>query len=186
MTKKLTLGAFFIALAIIVPQIFHLSGIPQSGNVFLPMHLPVLLCGFVLGPVWGLAIGAASPVISSFLTGMPPMARLPFMIFELAAYGGLTGLLFQTLGLGSKRFGSVLTLAGAMAGGRIIYALCLLAAASLFGMNITGPAAAITASVTGIPGIVLQFIFIPPIVYALKKGGFIYDTTAAGSRSTPK
>ena len=81
------------AFAILLPQAFHLTGIPQSGQIFLPMHIPVLISGFVLGPVFGLFIGVLSPIISSLLTGMPDSFRLPFMIAELASYGFMSGIL---------------------------------------------------------------------------------------------
>ena len=57
-TKKLTYGALIVACAIVLPQLFHLSGIPNTGAVFLPMHIPVLLGGFILCPAFGADIGA--------------------------------------------------------------------------------------------------------------------------------
>ena len=51
--KKITVGGLLIALALVLPMAFHLTGVPQPGQVFLPMHIPVLLGGFVLGPVFG-------------------------------------------------------------------------------------------------------------------------------------
>ena len=31
--------------------------VPKVGNMLCPMHFPVLLCGFMLGGPWGLAVG---------------------------------------------------------------------------------------------------------------------------------
>ena len=47
--KRLSLCALFVAMGIILPLVFHLTGIPSAGQVFLPMHIPVLLCALVLG-----------------------------------------------------------------------------------------------------------------------------------------
>ena len=78
--KKIAYAGLFIAMGILLPQLFHLSGLPQSGSIFLPMHIPVLFAGFILGPLYGALIGVLLPIISAILTGMPPAARLPFMI----------------------------------------------------------------------------------------------------------
>ena len=94
--KKITVGGLLIALALVLPMAFHLTGVPQPGQVFLPMHIPVLLGGFVLGPVFGFFVGLFSPIISSVLTGMPAVGRLPFMMIELAVYGLVSGLMYNT------------------------------------------------------------------------------------------
>ena len=36
--KKITVGGLLIALALVLPMAFHLTGVPQPGQVFLPMH----------------------------------------------------------------------------------------------------------------------------------------------------
>ena len=69
--KKITLGGLFLALGILLPQVAHLIAGPSLGQVLLPMHIPVLLGGFVLGPWFGCFLGAATPLISSLITGMP-------------------------------------------------------------------------------------------------------------------
>ncbi|MBR6531416.1 MAG: ECF transporter S component [Clostridia bacterium] len=171
-TIKIAVGAMLTALSIVLPQVFHLTGIPQVGSIFLPMHIPVLLAGFMLGPVYASIIGALAPVISHLLTNMPAAARLPFMIVELLVYGLASGLFYHVFRLKEKRFGAVITLALSMLAGRLVYALALVVAAEFFGIE-GGFMAAVTATVSGVYGIVLQFITIPPIVFACKKGGFI-------------
>lgn len=170
--RKITTGGLLVAVGILLPQVFHISGIPQSGNVFLPMHIPVLLSGFLIGPLWGLFIGIITPIISSLLTGMPPVPRLYFMILELSAYGCIAGVL-------SKRFHVYISLIFSMIGGRIVYGLSLLIAGSLLGIHVGKPVAALTATITGIPGIIIQLIFIPAILFALKKGGYAHDLDRA-------
>lgn len=182
LTRRITFGALFIALSLLLPQIFHLSGIPQAGNILLPMHIPVLLGGFVLGPVFGLAIGALSPILSAFVTGMPPVERLPFMIAELAAYGLASGLCYQTLKLYRVRLGTYISLLAAMLAGRLVYALSLIIAGNLFGIKGANAGAVLAAVITGAAGIAIQIAIIPPIVYALKKGGLLNGFIGAGER----
>lgn len=169
--KKITVGGLLIALALVLPSAFHLFGVPQPGQVFLPMHIPVLLGGFALGPVFGLLIGVISPLISSFLTGMPTVGRLPFMMIELAVYGFVSGLLYSIYT--KRKFGIYTSLILAMLAGRCAYALSLFAATLLSGIQFGGPMAAVTATVTGLPGIVIQLVIIPPIVYSLERSGYL-------------
>jgi niacin transporter len=171
-TVRTAIGAILIALSIVLPQLFHLTGIPQVGAVFLPMHIPVLLSGFILGPVYGAFIGAFAPIVSHLLTNMPVSAKLPFMIVELLFYGLASGLFYHIFKLKEKNFGTVVSLVASMIVGRLVYGLAMVIAAEFFGIE-GGFMAAIASSVTGIYGIVLQIVTIPPIVYAVKKGGFI-------------
>lgn len=174
-THKLTAGALMLAFGIILPQLFHLTGIPQAGEVFLPMHIPVLLTGFVVGWEYGLAVGALTPLISYLLTGMPGTVRLPFMIGELAVYGLVSGLLYRNAGLKDKKFGELTALVASMAAGRAFYALMLLVASELLNIKCGGMIAAVNATVKGVYGIGLQLLVLPPTVYAAKKGGFIIE-----------
>ncbi len=171
-TRKLTYGGLLLAIGILLPQVFHFTGIPNAGAIFLPMHIPVLFSGFFLGPVFGFLNGILTPLLSSLFFSMPSPARMPFMVLELASYGLLSGLFFRRLRLERFRvWGGVLSLLSAMAGGRAIYALALWIAAGLFHIPCGGIAAALTAVVTGLPGILIQLIFIPLLLYVLRKAG---------------
>jgi len=169
--KKITVGGVLLALTIVLPQMLHFTGNAMAGAMFLPMHIPAILGGFILGPVFGLILGFVAPVISFFITTMPPAARLPFMVAELAAYGFMSGFMYHTLRFNEKKLGIYISLFSTMMVGRAIYALSLLIAGNLLGLHVGGPAAAITATVTGIFGILIQLVIVPPIIYALKKGG---------------
>ena len=134
-TKRLTAGALMLAFGIALPQIFHLTGIPQAGEIFLPMHIPVILTGFVIGGDYGFIIGVLTPIISHFVTGMPGTPRLPFMIGELAIYGLVSGLLYHNAGLRNKKFGGLITLIASMLAGRLFYAAMLFVAANLLNIK---------------------------------------------------
>lgn len=99
-TKQLVLAALCVALGVVLPVAFH--SIPNAGSVLLPMHIPVLLCGLVCGPVYGLLSGILTSLLSSMITGMPPMAYLPSMLCELAAYGLAAGVLRRFVRTGKR------------------------------------------------------------------------------------
>ena len=159
--KKITVGGLLIALALVLPMAFHLTGVPQPGQVFLPMHIPVLLGGLF------------SPIISSVLTGMPAVGRLPFMMIELAVYGLVSGLMYNTFKFNKKKMGTYISLLTVMLCGRIVYAISLFVAVNLMGIQCGGPIAAVTATVSGVPGIIIQVLISPPVVYALERSGYI-------------
>ena len=127
----------------------------------------------VLGPVFGFFVGLFSPIISSVLTGMPAVGRLPFMMIELAVYGLVSGLMYNTFKFNKKKMGTYISLLTAMLCGRIVYAISLFVAVNLMGIQCGGPIAAVTATVSGVPGIIIQVLIIPPVVYALERSGYI-------------
>lgn len=162
--RDLILGGLFVALGIVVPIAFHSIG---AGPVFLPMHIPVLLAGFITGPAIGGLVGAVTPILSSLLTGMPPLMppKAQMMVAELAVYGLLSGFAYRT-----KKLHVVLSLVIAMFGGRIVYGILAAYVLPLFGFNPVPVFYPITAGlVTSLPGIVIQLLLIPPIVWLLEK-----------------
>lgn len=164
--KNLVLSALFLAMAYVLP--FFTGNIPQIGSMLLPMHIPVLLCGFVCGAPWGTLVGLVAPVMRSALTGgFPPIFPTAFaMSFELAAYGFVSGFLAHRL---SKNLKSIYTaLITAMLCGRAVWGL-VMAAITLNAEGFTFAAFIAGAFTNAIPGIILQLIAIPAIVFALQK-----------------
>ena len=162
-TRKLIYSAICLAIGLLLPQVFHMFSVANAGSVFCPMHLPVLLCGFLCGWIWGGAVGILVPLLSSLITGMPPAPMNISMMLELCAYGALAGVYKVTK---KKVF---LTLILAMLGGRIVLGI---ANTVIFGLS--GTAYGFTtfltsAFVTALPGIVIQLVLIPVILFALKK-----------------
>lgn len=167
-TKKLVISGVCLALCLLLP--FLTGQIPRFGNLLLPMHLPVLICGFVAGPFYGLLVGLIAPILRSLLFTMPPlMPTAVAMAFELAAYGFLTGFLYQKLP--KKPVYAYVSLIGAMLGGRIIWGVVAFALNSALGNPFTLAIFMASAFTNAIPGIILQLVIIPPIVMALKKAG---------------
>lgn len=160
--KKLTISAILMCFGIILPYFSsHMMGIP--GTVFLPMHLPILLAGFLVGPLYGGMVGIITPILSSLFTGMPnffPM--LPIMIVELSCYGYFSGLFYQKC-----KLPIYISLPLTMVIGRIGYGLSF-----FFLFCLYGSLKALTvwsAIVTGLPGIVIQMIFIPLLLGIVQK-----------------
>ena len=93
---QLIISAVCLALCMVLP--FLTGQIPQIGSALSPMHLPVLLCGFLCGPVYALAVGAVAPPLRFALFGMPPIFPTGVaMCFELAAYGVISSLMYRRL-----------------------------------------------------------------------------------------
>lgn len=152
-----------LAAAVVLPQMLHLLGLAtgtnaQLGEIFLPMHFPIILAGFLAGPIVGAAAGAAAPLISFVLTGMPASVLLPFMVIELAAYGFFAGF------LRSKKMNIVLKTALVLLAGRGIRAAAILLAVYVFGISQIQVSVIWTSILTGIAGICLQMVFIPVLV----------------------
>lgn len=171
--KNLIIAGMCVAIGIILPMAMH--SIPNAGRVFLPMHIPILICGLACGWQYGLLCGILTPLLSSLMTGMPPMAILPGMLCELAVYGAVTGIIINTVRTKSRYLNLYIALITAMISGRIVMgilnALIFQAGNYAFKMWIAG------AFVTAVPGIVIQILLIPTIVYGLQKAKLISNET---------
>jgi riboflavin transporter FmnP len=163
-TNWITQTALFLALAVVLPVGFHAFGI--GGRVFLPMHFPVLLAGFLVGPYSGLAVGLMSPLISHLITGMPPTYAVPLMSLELALYGLVAGLAYRRL-----RLNIYIALIVAMIVGRIMFGLGLFILGMFMELPYTATAFFSTAGpiIAGLPGIIAQLVVIPIIVAAVRR-----------------
>lgn len=162
---NLALAAMFLALALVLP--FVTAGIPQIGNALCPMHIPVLLCGFVCGPWYAMGIGFIAPLLRFALFGMPPIIPIGIaMCFELAAYGLVSGLMYKYLP--KKKPYIYVSLIGAMLIGRGVWGA---ARTVLYGLGKSefGFAAFIAGAFTNaIPGIIIQIVLIPLLVMMIE------------------
>ena len=159
-TFKLVASSVLVALGVLLPMAFHMVG--AAGPIFLPMHIPALLAGFLLGPYCGFCVGLLSPLISGLSTGMPPIPVLPIMAVELAVYGAIGGWLYR-----DRKLSIWLSLIAAMTAGRLAAAIGAFALVELFGVKIN-PLVFITGAVlTGLPGITVQLMLVPLLVRRL-------------------
>lgn len=167
--KKSIITAVCIALCVVLPQAFH--AVPNAGAIYLPMHIPVLLCGLICGWSYGMLCGLAGPALSALLTGMPPAAVLPGMLVECGVYGLAAGLLMQLLRTKHLYADLYISLAAAMLLGRVVSGI---AKAIIFSAGSYSMASWVAGSfVTALPGIVIQLALLPSIVYALMRARLI-------------
>lgn len=168
--KRLVLAALFLALGLMLPLLT--GNIPQVGRMLLPMHFPVLLCGFVCGWKYGFSIGFILPFLRSLLFGMPAIfPDATAMAFELAAYGAISGILYPLLP--KKSVGVYISLIGAMLAGRVIWGLVRWALTIAPGTEFSWALFVAGGFVNAWPGIVAQIVLIPLIVLALRRARLI-------------
>ena len=161
----MVLSALFLAIAYVLP---YLTGqIPEIGSMLCPMHIPVILCGFICGWYWGLVVGAIAPLFRSFMTGgYPPLFPTAVcMAFELAAYGAVAGLMHKKL---PRKKGYIYcSLLTAMTVGRIMWGVAMFVIMGMSGGAFTFAAFIAGAFTNAIPGIIVQVILIPLLVMIL-------------------
>ena len=167
--QNITLSAMCFALGMVLP--LATMQLKALGQALSPMHLPVLLCGLIAGPYYGLCVGLLLPVTRSFVFDMPKIFPTAIaMSFELAAYGSIAGYLYRR-----SKWKCILAvykaLIPAMILGRILGGFVQYL---LLGGNY-GFTAWVAGYVTGtMPGLVLQLILIPVIMLALGRAGLIH------------
>ena len=164
--QKLVLAALFLALCMVLP--FLTGQIPEIGSMLSPMHIPVLLCGFICGSVWAVLIGAVAPLLRFALFGMPPIFPTGVaMCFELAIYGLVSGLLYAAL---PRKKASIYTsLLAAMLCGRVVWGVVRLVLSGVSGSAFTWAAFLSGAFTSAIPGIILHIALVPALVMALER-----------------
>lgn len=164
--QKLVLAAVCLALCMVLP--FLTGQIPEIGSMLCPMHIPVLLCGFVCGPALAVVIGAAAPLLRFALFGMPQIFPTGVaMCVELAAYGAVSGILYRALP--RKKGYLYVSLIAAMLAGRIVWGVVRAVLSGVAGTAFTWAAFMAGAFTQAVPGIILHIMLVPVIVMALEK-----------------
>ena len=168
-TIKSLVSVGIVALAVILPQLVHLIAGQPGGVQWLPMYMPVLLGGCLLGWAWGLGVGIASPIVSflttsAFSSPMPALARLPFMVVELAVFAAVSGLFSKKIAEnGWMAFPAVLL---AQVSGRAVFMLLVVIFQSVTPFT---PSVIWSQIQTGLLGMVLQAVIVPFIVMGLRQ-----------------
>lgn len=171
--RNLTLSAMFLAIGLILPI---LTGqLQQIGNMLLPMHIPVLLCGLICGWQYGGIVGFILPFMRNIIFGMPPMPNAVSMAFELAAYGLVIGFVYN-----HSRWKCIFSLYRsmliAMLAGRVVWGIVQAAVMGLSGSGFTVKMFISGAFINAIPGIILQLLLIPAVMVALNRTGLVNFT----------
>jgi len=167
---RLVLSAMFVALGFALP--FLTGQLQALGSMLSPMHIPVLLCGFVCGWPWGLIVGALTPLLRSLILGMPPLYPIALaMAFEMAVYGTAAGLLYAKLS--KSPLNILVSLVASMLAGRLFWGLAMYVLVGASGGAFGFQAFLGGAFINAWPGIILHIVLIPPLVMALEKAKFI-------------
>ncbi len=165
--KKLIFAAMFLAIGTVLPL---LTGqIKEIGDSLLPMHLAVLLCGFVCGGGYGALVGFILPFFRSVTFGMPPIyPNAVWMAAELLTYGAVSGILYSCF---KKKdlFAVYVSLISAQISGRAVWGITKALLLGFAGNKFTFTAFFVGGFVDAALGIVLQLIFIPCIVTVINK-----------------
>lgn len=162
--KNIAIGALFIAIGIVLSVIFHSIGGPQLGRILLPLHFVVILTGLLLGEWTGFAVGLLTPLLSALTIGMPPLSPpiAIFMMPELGAYGFVAGYLSH------KKVNIYFNLFVTIVAGRVVYAIGYYIMGKIVSIHLKPLIALILSFGEGIPGIIIQFLLIPPLYFALR------------------
>ena len=182
--KKLTLSAMFIALGIVLP--IFTGQLQQVGQMLLPMHIPVFLCGLICGWQYGAVVGFVLPLMRSMMFGMPPIfPTATSMALELMTYGLVAGLLY-----GLSRHQCIIalyrSLVISMLAGRAVWGIAQVIFFNMQGNAFTWKAFMAGAFLNAIPGIAIQLVLIPAIMLALHKTGLVKFKRHDQDRHTPK
>lgn len=169
--KNLALAAMFIAIGQILP--FFTGQIPQIGKMLLPMHIPVLLCGLICGWRYGAVVGFTTPLLRSFVFGIPILYPTAIgMAFELMTYGFVLGFLY-----GRSRWKCIIALYRcliiAMLSGRIVWGFVQMIMLGVGREGFTYQAFIAGAFLNAVPGIILQLVLIPSVMVLLNRTGLI-------------
>jgi len=162
--RELALAGLLGALGLLLPIGFHALG--WGGQVFLPMHLPVVVAGFLVSPATAVSLGIVVPFLSSALTGMPPLAPpvAPLMALELTAKAGAASVLYRTL-----RLPMWVALPAAVVADWAVLALAVSLAAGFFAIKASPFQYAWAAILIGLPGTILQLVAVPAAVLATER-----------------
>ena len=163
-TKKIAIAGACIALCILLPLLTFNS--MELGTFFSLMHLPVILCGFICGWQYGLAVGCIAPLLRLLIFTAPPWYIAVPMAFELAAYGLVCALLYKFFP--KKNLYIYISLICAMIIGRFVY---IAAAYIIEPIAIFAALQNIFINTWG--GIAIQIVLVPLIIIALKKSKLI-------------
>ena len=164
-TKRLVLSGMFLALCMVLP--FLTGQIPKIGSALSPMHIPVLICGFACGGVYGAAVGFIAPFLRNLMFHMPPILTAVAMAAEMAVYGLVAGFLYKKLQ--KTVLNLYLSLAAAMLLGRIAWGITRFVIAGLAGTEFSFAMFLSGAFVQAVPGIICHIVLVPLVVLALKK-----------------
>lgn len=169
--RSIVYAAVCLALCIVLP--FLTGNLAALGRQFAPMHFPVLLCGFIAGPLWGAVVGCVAPFLRYLIAGAPVLYPDALrMAAELCVYGLSAGFFYRYL---PKKAGGIFVsllcsqFFGRLAWGAMQFCLNVLDPKNPFSVELI-----VAQTVAGsLYGIAIQLVLIPPIVLAMQRARLI-------------
>lgn len=159
--RDICIGGLFGALGVVIPILFHMV---NMGMIFLPMHLPVLICGLYVSAPVAFAVGVVTPLISSAMTGMPPMFPMGVLMpLELGVLAASASLFSRKL-----KLPVILSIILAMMAARLVGGLERIAIAPMMGLRQGFIAYLAVSVIQSWPGIALQIVVAPIVARVLK------------------
>lgn len=165
---KISLTGMLLAISFILPKL--LGGV-SFGNMLCPKHIPVIICGMICGPQYGLICGALSALYG------PPLYPIGIsMCVELGVYGFLSGYLYNLLSKKdmNKLLVIYISLISSQIVGRLFWGLTRFIIGIIdttnvftFKMFLSG------AFIIAYPAIILQLIIIPALLKILIKANYL-------------
>ncbi|MBO4413433.1 MAG: ECF transporter S component, partial [Clostridia bacterium] len=139
------------------------------GSMLLPMHIPVFLCALICGWQYATPMAFILPILRSLIFSMPPMyPTAAAMAFELAAYAFVSGFIYSRF----KKQGIIplyISIISAMIIGRLVWGAAQMILLGISGKTFTFSAFLAGALLNAIPGIIVQLILIPAVMFALDR-----------------
>lgn len=168
---KSLISVCVIALSVVLPQLAHIVIGGNAGMTWLPMYLPVLLGGCLLGVRYGVAVGVLSPLVSFALTSimgnpMPLATRLPFMVVELGIFGAVSGAFSASIV--KNDFMAFVSVLCAEIVGRSVFLLSVCIFNSVVPFT---PSLILSQIKMGLSGLILSFVLVPTLVIITKHMG---------------
>lgn len=159
-------GGIFGALAVFLPVIFHAFNL---GAEFMPMFFPILVAGFTLYWRVSLVLSVLVPLLSSFLTGMPPLYP-PIALLMCLEFIVMTQIAYWTYQ--RMKWSIFLSLSLAFLMERAVLIFYILTMSRL--LHLPGEWLLLPRLIRNMPGIILNFIFLPVLVKMFRrKEGFL-------------
>ncbi len=154
--RELAYGGLFGAAALALPSLFHLL---HLGHFLMPMYIPLMTLPFFAGSRVAGIVGLLIPMLSSVLTGMPPL--FPPVALVMAVEIGLMAGSLALLRRRYPAFPVVGHVVPVLLAGRILNTVLLFATSAMLSL----PAAFVAgiSFISGWPGVVLMIVVLPMV-----------------------
>lgn len=134
-----------------------------DGSIFLPIYIPIILAGYLLPKSFVLSMAILLPLSSYFMSGMPNLyPTMLIIIVELSALGICISDFYR-----KSEMTIAMSLITSIICSKLILALFLFILAAFFSVELDPMLYIINGVKKGFPGIIIQLIIIPGLVYGI-------------------